>query len=100
MTGNGDTSPASTAFHGGQRCPRSIAGLRGRPGLAGDGRRRLKLVENGLQRLDAERQRVAVLGDRAFQRSRKGELYFVGKVELHGPIIPSSALNGMARVAR
>jgi hypothetical protein len=40
------------------------------------------------------------LGDRAFQRSRKGELYFVGKVELHGPIIPSSALNGMARVAR
>jgi hypothetical protein len=38
-----------------------------------------------LQGADARRQWVAIIGDRASQLSREGELFFVGKVKVrHG----------------
>jgi hypothetical protein len=43
------------------------------------------LRQDRRQRLNAGRQRVAVLSDRAFQLRREGELFFVGKVKVHDP---------------
>ena len=49
------------------------------------GRPRVELVEDALQGADARRQWVAIIGYRASQLSREGELFFVGKVKVrHG----------------
>ena len=44
---------------------------------------RLDLCEDGLQGLDARRQRVAVIVDSPAQQSRKRVGFFLGKIEHH-----------------